>query len=257
LTKLNKGIKHKKLYLIGIDAAPLWIIKGEYKKWHLNGFKELIKHGTLIDMESTLPPMTGPSWPSIYTGFKPKEHGVPDFFKIQSNYTKEVVYYEPSIKEPFWEKLARDKIKSLIITPAMMIKLPSHKNIDMITGFPLPARFSSEKIKRISKRYGFFGEPDIESDMKSGKISLFEASSIYVKSIKKRSDVSKALIKRGNYDIVFVCFTETDRMQHFSLNTKDWKKCVIPLYQEISEFLEWIIKRAKEEGARLMIVSDH
>lgn len=253
----DKNINHKKLYIVGIDAAPLWIIKNKYKKWGLNGFGELIKNGAILNMESTLPPMTGPSWPSMYTGSKPGEHGVPDFFTMQSNYTKEVAYYEPTIKEPFWEKLAKYGIKSLIITPAMVVRLPSNKNIDMITGFPLPARFSSKKMKRISKKYAFSGEPNIENNIKNNEISLLEASSIYVKSIRKRSGLSKELIKQGNYDLVFVCFTETDRMQHFSLNTKDWEKCVMPLYQEISKFMEWIIKRAKDENARLMVVSDH
>lgn len=253
----NKNTNRKKLYIIGIDAAPLWIIKNKYKKWNLNGFRELIKNGIIIDMESTMPPMTGPSWPSIYTGFRPGTHGVPDFFTIQPNYTKEVAYYEPSIKEPFWERLARNEIRSLIVTPAMMIKLPLNKKIDMITGFPLPARFSSEKMRKISRKYGFFGEPDIENDMRNKKINLSEASSIYVRSIKKRSDLSKELIKNNNYDLVFVCFTETDRIQHFSLNTKDWENYVIPLYQEISKFLEWINERARNENARLMIVSDH
>ncbi len=245
------------MYIIGIDSAPLWIIKDRYKKWNLKGFREMEERGIIMNMESTLPPMTGPAWPSIYTGFRPGDHGVPDFFTMQPNYTKEVVLYDPSIKEPFWEQLAREGNRCLIMTPAIMVKLPLNKNIDMVTGFPLPARFSSDKIKKLSKKYGFSGEPNIENGIKTGKISLSEASSIYVRSIEKRAEFSKELIKNGRYDLAFVCFTETDRIQHFSLNTKEWEEYVMPLYQAISKFIEWTIKRAKNEGARVMIVSDH
>ena len=89
----------KKLYMIGIDSAPLWIIKEYYKKRNFSGFEAIMDDGVLKEMESTLPPMTGPSWPSIYTGFRPGDHGVPEFLKMESNYTKDVVYYDPGIKE--------------------------------------------------------------------------------------------------------------------------------------------------------------
>ena len=118
----------KKLYLVGIDAAPLWLIKENINKYKLSGFGRFFKDGALTNMESTLPPMTGPSWPSIYTGFRPGDHGVPEFLEMEPSYTKSVVYYNPEIKEPFWEKLARNGYKSLIITPAMLVKPTKSEN---------------------------------------------------------------------------------------------------------------------------------
>ena len=250
-------LKGKRLYIIGIDAAPLWIIKENYERYSMKGFGKLINNGVLMDLLSTIPPMTGPSWPSMYTGFRPGEHGVPDFFRVLPNYTKDVTYYNPDIKEPFWDVLAREGLKSLVITPAMMVRLPKEDGVDMITGFPLPARFSSERVRRIAKRYRFNGEPNIEKRIKSGELSLKGASNIYVDSIKKRAAITRDLMSSNNYDMVFTCFTETDRIQHFSLNLKDWKSYVLPLYQEISKFIEFITDKAEREGARVIVVSDH
>ncbi len=201
--------------------------------------------------------MTGPSWPSIYTGFKPGDHGVPEFLEIEPNYTKSVVYYDTSIKEPFWEKLARNGYTSLIVTPAMLVKPTANDNIDMMTGFPLPPKFSSKHVQKIAESNGFSGEPDIEADMKSKKITLSEASKIYQESIIKRSNFAMDMLNRKEYDFAFICFTESDRIQHFALNLKEWKDYVMPVYERISEFLTWIEKRAASENATVMLVSDH
>ncbi len=249
--------KRKKLYIVGIDSAPLWIIKNYYKKRRFGGFEHLIKDGTLMDLESTIPPMTGPSWPSIYTGYRPGDHGVPEFFKLESSYTKTLVYYDPKIKEPFWEKLARRGLKSLVITPAMLVKPTETKGIDMITGYPLPGRFSSKYVKEVADSHGFAGEPEIEGQMRSGEMTLEECSERYLEGIEERSKVSKDLIEKKDYDLTFVCFTEQDRIQHFSLNLPNWEQYILKLYEGVSDFLTWVERRAEREKATVMVVSDH
>ena len=249
--------KRKKLYLVGIDAAPLWILKNYYKKRRFDGFAKLFKDGVLTNLKSTIPPMTGPSWPSIYTGFRPGDHGVPEFFKLEPSYTKTLVFYDPKIKEPFWEKLARRGLKSLVVTPAMLIKPTESKNVDMITGYPLPARFSSKEVKDVADKHSFTGEPELEAKMRSGELSLKECSDGYLQGIEARSSVSKDLIEKNDYDMVFVCFTEQDRVQHFSLNLPDWRDYVLQLYEGVSDFLMWVERRAERERATVMIMSDH
>jgi predicted AlkP superfamily phosphohydrolase/phosphomutase len=247
----------KKLYLIGMDSAPLWIIKDFYKEYKMRGFGEFLDRGVLTDMESTMPPMTGPSWPSIYTGVRPSEHGVPEFFRMEPNYTKSVVYYDPSIRAPFWDKLSANGLKSLVVTPAMLVQTRDDPNVDMITGFPLPAKFSSGRVKAAADKYAFKGEPEVEVGLKKGEITLEEGSDGYLEGTKARSMVSKELIDRNDYDFAFVCFTEQDRMQHYALNKPEWKRCVLPIYKEVSDFVEWVLKRAREERATVMLISDH
>ncbi len=247
------------LHIVGIDAAPLWIIRVLSKKYGLKGFQSIMRDGKLRNLESTLPPMTGAAWPSIYTGMPPSKHGLMDFFTINKDYEKQLVYFDESVAEPFWKTLSKQGSRSLIITPAMVIRPTMDPNVDMVTGFPLPAKFSSDRIKSESIRYGFTGEPDIEKDIKSGSMPLKEASVRFSESIKKRAELSKSLIKKGNYDLSFTCFTETDRLQHFSLNRYDWEALIYPLYKEVSTFIEWLINNtgSKNSERSIMIVSDH
>ena len=91
------------------------------------------------------------------------------------------------------------------------------------------------------------------------KIDANEASRRYVESVKSRAEMSKQLIEKNDYDMAFICFTESDRIQHYSLNKPDWESCVAPVYKGISDFLEWIIAytKRKNEQSLVMLVSDH
>ena len=184
----------KKLYMIGIDAVPLWILKELRKEKGFEIFDAMLKKGTLVDLESTLPPMTGPAWPSIYTGLKPGEHGVPDFFIMNKDYTPDLAFYDSYEVPPFWKRLAEMDKKCLLITPATDITLPTYNNVDMITGFPLPAKANTKELRELMKRYGFRGEPDIKADIKSGKMSVEEAVRVFVKSIKTRASIAKEMM---------------------------------------------------------------
>ena len=209
----------KKLYIIGIDSVPVWIVKAALKKHKLPGFQHFFESGFIDSMESTLPPVTAAAWPSIYTGTGPGKHGVMEFFSIDSDYSKRLMYYDSEKSRPFWNVLADKGLKSLIITPAMVLKATPDPNVDLVTGFPLPPKYNSKRIEEIAKGIGFVGEENVEGLIKNGQMSLAEGSEIYRRSVRKRVDFAKTLIEARDYDLVFVCFTETDRIQHYSLGS--------------------------------------
>jgi len=248
---------HKKLYLIGIDSAPLSLLKQLSGENGMEAFARLIEHNLIADMESTMPPVTGPAWPSIYTGLNPGEHGVPDFFTLKKDYVKDLAFYNSNEVEPFWYRLARLGYNCLLITPATDIKLPKVNNIDTITGFPLPAKTNSNDLERLMKKYHFGGELDIEKDIESGKITDEEAVKLYERSVRARASIAKEMIENKNYGFVYVCFTETDRLQHYVMNKHNSKDYLLPVYTQISRFVGYIMKRVDREGSAMVVVSDH
>lgn len=248
----------KKLYLIGIDSTPLWILKELSQEKGMEAVSKLLKGNYIHELESTLPPMTGPAWPTIYTGLTPAEHGVPDFFVMKGDYTPDVIFYNPIKHPPFWEELATHGYKSLLITPATDTQLPSSsKNVDMLTGFPLRAKTNSTELEKLMKKHKFDGEPDIEKFIKEGEMTELEASKIFAQSVGTRISMAKDMMAKTNYDFVFVCFTETDRLQHFVMNKENRKEYLLPIYSKISSFLGELICMVDKEGSTLMIVSDH
>src|SRR5207302_8558809 len=135
--------------------------------------------GDLREIDSNLPPVTASAWPSIYTGLEPSEHGIMDFLFLDKNYTKQLIYYDTQRSVPFWDTLAQQGLKSLVITPAMVLKKSSHKGVDMVTGWPLQPRYSSLELERAAKKFGFEGEPDIGMDLEKRAMSIEKASKLY------------------------------------------------------------------------------
>jgi predicted AlkP superfamily phosphohydrolase/phosphomutase len=249
--------KRKPLYMVGMDSVPLWVLEELKDEKGIDAFRKLLSNSCINNMESTLPPMTGPAWPSIYTGLEPKDHGVPDFFVMKKSYTPDIVYYDSSAVPPFWKELAHKGIRCLVITPATDITLPDYGNIDMITGFPLKARTNSKELEELMNKHSFDGEPNIEKEIKAGKMDVKEASMVFAKSVSSRSDIAISMMNNKRYGFSYVCFTETDRLQHFVMNKKNWKEYLLPVYSEISKYIEHVMRLIDKDGGRLVIVSDH
>ncbi len=245
--------------MVGVDSAPLWIVKYLCDKYGMRGFGTFFKEGFLKEITSTLPPLSGPAWPSIYTGLEPREHGIIDFLSLGRNYEKADLLFLDTVRHPpFWDTLSDSGLRSLVVTPVMITNPSNSENVDMMTGWPLKPRFSSDRVKAEARKAGFSGEPEIEGVLKAGTLSVKEGSAKYAKSIKDRARFSRRMIERNDYDLSLVCFSETDRMQHY-ITAKNWEELLMPLYNEVSEFLAWLASYAKEVGGNYEIVlfSDH
>ena len=70
-----------RLLVIGLDGATLDLIRPWAEQGHLPHLAQLIAEGTHGPLESTLPPVTSPAWPSFVTGKNPGRHGVFDFIR--------------------------------------------------------------------------------------------------------------------------------------------------------------------------------
>jgi predicted AlkP superfamily phosphohydrolase/phosphomutase len=245
--------------MVGVDSAPLWIVKYLCGKYGMRGFGTFFKDGFLKEITSTLPPLSGPAWPSIYTGLEPREHGVIDFLSLGRNYEKaDLLFLDTERHPPFWDTLSDRGLRSLVVTPVMITSPSSRKNVDMMTGWPLKPRFSSAAVRAEARKAGFLGEPEIEGVLKAGTLPVKEGSSMYAKSMRCRAAFSRRMIERNDYDLVLVCFSETDRMQHY-ITAKNWEALLMPLYKEVSEFLAWLAPYAKEAGGdyEIVLFSDH
>ena len=70
-----------KLLIIGLDGATFDLIKPWAAEGKLPTLAKLMQDGVTGDLESTLPPVTSPAWPTFMTGKNPGKHGVFDFIR--------------------------------------------------------------------------------------------------------------------------------------------------------------------------------
>ena len=65
--------------MIGLDGATFDLIKPWAEEGKLPTFKKLMEEGVWGELESTIPPITGPAWLALATGRNPGKTGAIDF----------------------------------------------------------------------------------------------------------------------------------------------------------------------------------
>ena len=71
----------RRVLVIGIDGATLDLIRPWAEEGDLPNLGSLMTDGACGPLESTLPPVTAPAWPTFATGKNPGKHGVFDFIR--------------------------------------------------------------------------------------------------------------------------------------------------------------------------------
>ena len=76
--------KHR-ILIFGVDGATFDLIEPWAAAGYLPNLARLMAVGVHGELESTLPPVTSPAWPSFMTGCNPGKHGVFDFIRPQGD----------------------------------------------------------------------------------------------------------------------------------------------------------------------------
>lgn len=94
-----------KVFVIGLDGATFDLILPWAAQGWLPTLDRLIQGGAWTPLESTIPPMTSPAWPSFATGKYPSKHGVFDFVSAH-NGTFNVINATAVDARPLWDILS-------------------------------------------------------------------------------------------------------------------------------------------------------
>jgi len=70
-----------RVLVIGIDGGTFKLLRPWAEQGHLPNLARLMDQGVSGLLESTLPPVTSPAWPTFATGKNPGKHGVFDFIR--------------------------------------------------------------------------------------------------------------------------------------------------------------------------------
>jgi len=126
------------VFLIGVDAATLDLIRPWADSGRLPTFQMLMRSGVCGNLVSVIPPETPPAWTSLVTGKNPGKHGVLDFLvRREPGAPKTVVNTTDRHSRAIWNILSDDgKTCGMLTVP---VTYPPEKvNGFMISGFLTP-----------------------------------------------------------------------------------------------------------------------
>ena len=214
-----------------------------------------------------------PAWPSIYTGLNPGNHGIYGFVTQQRGENQDyILHNSDSIKgKAVWDILGKNGRKSVIVN-VPLTHPPYPINGVMVSGFPSSRNEPKAYPKRVERalrekypEYIIDNEPLEKDYSRLDKSQFIEATH---RLIRTRTRVALDLMRTEPWDLFFMVYTESDRLQHVFWpyidesyqrtihDHSEYKETLPRLYEELDKSLEMILDTLPEDTT-LMIVSDH
>lgn len=225
------------LLLLGIDGGSLSIVKEMVGEGELPSFKTLLQNGVYGKLESTIPPITKPAWPSMFTGLNPGKLGAVDHLTLNERY-EEVLKYPDLRGQFFWDFLNESGLKTGIVNP------PRIGKVYEVEGFMVLGLSSGGDVYPKDFQINQNVTPLDKAKRTSGRIELL------MENLDKKKKILSSLISE-DWDMLLFVINETDYISHF---VDDWPE-VRRIYRKVDELLSEVL--AELQNCNLLIASDH
>jgi predicted AlkP superfamily phosphohydrolase/phosphomutase len=200
--------------VIGLDGATFAILDSLYARGelpHLAAFRERGVGGVL---ESVVPPLSPPAWTTAFTGVNPGKHNIYDFFHMTASGPQALLTSSLDRRaRAVWDVLNDAGVRTGMQNIPMTFP-PDRVKGFMISGFP----FGSAKS-------GFTYPAELESELGEYPLDLFGESiqkglegrllHQFRWTLERHAAVAKKLMVEEDWDLFWVVFTGTDKVQHF------------------------------------------
>ncbi len=239
-----------KVIVIGIDGGTWELLKPLIEIDYLPNIKKLVKRGSYGNLESTVPPVTGPAWSSFVTGCTPLKHGVYDFVIEKSGKSK--LATNKDIRYPTFYKILSDCGFRCVIIALPLSYPPSATNSIIFPDFFSPSLYIYPKCaKKYIKNYRL--TPDMN---KKGEELIEEL----IKFEKEHMESAKEMFFNEKWDLFFIHFITSDIVSHRyfgdMLRHTNIGKSALRVFKNIDNCIGWFVKN-KPKNSIIVILSDH
>ncbi|UCD03894.1 MAG: alkaline phosphatase family protein [Candidatus Woesearchaeota archaeon] len=260
-----------RVFVLGVDGGTFDIVRPWALKGELPTFKKLIDSGISGDLESTIPPLTGPAWISFATGKNPGKHGCFDFMKRKKDsYEREPIKLKDFRKYSIWNLLSKANKRTCAINVPVTYP-PQTVNGYIISGVMTPSMDSeftyphSLKQEIIDKFSGY--RITAESTYQPGKEEdiIKELQNV----TKNRTKLIKYMYEKEDFDFFMAVYGCSDFMSHWfwhhmdknhplhdPIKSKKWENAILEYYKLLDKQLNEILSILKKDTT-FFIISDH
>ncbi len=249
----------RQLAIFGIDGGSFSVLKPLLETSQLPHLARVLEGGSGGYLESTIPPVTIPAWPSMSTGLHPGGHGCCSFDSFAPGDKKRSFSQIGSgdLGRPaLWDQVGAAGGESLIINipgtyPARA--LPGAIVTGMFTPSPETACIHPERLRApLAKRLG--GEPWKTWDFPGRTTPRRIRREIAEVEDSKFETLVFLDEEVPEWKLLWVVFQGGDALQHLLKGRRE--DLLRDYFRQIDGYLGWILERMEPEG-HLMVVSDH
>lgn len=203
-----------KLFVLGLDGATWDLLDPWIEAGDLPNLKALRDQSAWGTMNSVVPYLSPPAWTSAITGVNPGRHGIFDFqHRLSQQATIVTETANSRHSPPIWMMLKGRGLKCGVVN-VPMTSPPDQLDGFMVSGFPHLPTIDWAEPRALEERLKGMGYLLDEMEMKLPAGEEDRIYARYLASLQKRAEIVKTLYAEDEYDLFWVVYTETDRVQH-------------------------------------------
>ncbi len=243
----------RRLIVIGMDGGTFEVIDRLTARGRLPVIAGLTGRGARCVLESTVPPVTIPAWPSFYTGMNPAKFGAFDFFVRRDGLIERIVTRNDVRANSLWGILGRSGLRSIVMN------VPGTFPPEAIDGILVSGMLTPSGA-------GCAHPPSIRSflDEASGGYVINESRSLardptserFLPALeevaRKQARAFRALLDREPWRFGMIVFRGTDIVQHLLWNEPGR---VDAFYETVDGIVGEILSGF--DDAHVVVMSDH
>ncbi len=247
-----------KIIVIGIDGGTLdlalpWISEGK-----LPHIGKLVENGTYGDLETVIPPLTGPAWVSFMTGTNPGKHGVFDFMRPGLDSVNLVDYHSIKVAT-LWDILSRHD-RELVVVHHPVTYPPPEINGYLISGLLSGSGTLSHPPGLIDEVESHLGEK-FRTHMSIGPQAGREA--LYIREFSKWHELlekTSLFMLKKPWDLFMTVFNVTDGLSHalwrYMENGEEHGEGILHAYSIVDTSIGRILQEGPDD-IHVILMSDH
>ena len=243
------------IFVLGIDGAPFDLVNRMMLDGELPHISSLASSGVFGPLQATIPPHTAPGWSSMFTGVSPGNHGIYQFWNLQSGaYAPPITSSSDFGWAPVWETLS-DAGLSVGVCNVPMSHPPQALNGGWMISWPLAPSLhysSPDSLIRDLTAEGVHYNTDFMT-MWAG---ADDYPSFAFDLIRQRFLTIRHLMKTRPVDAVFFVVTEFDRIAHYHWKLDEPGEAVLDALRIIDEELGELLAELPDEST-IILSSDH
>ncbi|MBN1880131.1 alkaline phosphatase family protein [bacterium] len=265
----------QQVLLIGLDGfdpvlAQQWMDDG-----CLPVLKSLSNQGFFAPLSSTIPAFTYPAWSSMLTGVNPGRHGIIDFaVRSPGSYSVNYINSTHRLQPTIFSRLSAAG-KRVVAMGFPTTYPPEPVNGIMLSGFDSPLAYDADRsfcyppsiwkeLRHNGSAYTLAGIQELHIGPGWHK----KAETAIRNTIASRTALAEYLIKKENWDLFSIVFSESDTAAHHFWAAFDERSprhaefsgehsgFLLEVYRMLDSAVGRLIREAKP-NAHVLVVSDH
>ncbi len=215
-------------------------------------FKDLAEDGSLISINSTIPPVSSTAWATFMTGVNPAKHRIFGFVDRNTNPLRRIILNASDLKGiTLWKRLSIEGKRCVVINVPVTYP-PEPINGILISGFlgvNLEKITYPPELSKKLKDIGYIIDPDPRKSRDKEKF----LDEIFLAFERRKELILSLMNKKWNFFMAHIM--ETDRINHFYWKDENFREEFLDFYKKIDEFIAEILLKIKD--SELIILSDH